>query len=55
LRLKFRLIQKLMEENLAKLKQATSEEELDNCFTIHEQLKNAEKEIAGILGIVISK
>jgi DNA primase len=55
LRLKFRLIQKLMEENLAQLKQTTSEEDLERHFTIHEQLKGAEKEIAGTLGIVISK
>ncbi|HEY0743701.1 MAG TPA: DNA primase, partial [Chryseosolibacter sp.] len=55
LRLKFRLIQRLMEENLAQMKQATSDEDLEKYFTIHEQLKGAEKEIASMLGIVISK
>lgn len=55
LRLKFRLIQKLMEDNLAEMKKATEEADLERYFTIHEQLKGAEREIAGILGIVISK
>ncbi len=55
LRLKFRLIQKLMLDNLASLKMATSDEQQEEFFTIHERLKNAEKELAGILGIVISK
>jgi DNA primase len=55
LRLKFRLIQRMMEENLAQMKQANTEADLEKYFTIHEQYKNAEKEIAGILGIVISK
>jgi DNA primase len=55
LRLKFRLIQKLMEENLAQMKQSGNESDLEKYFTIHEQLKGAEREIAGILGIVISK
>lgn len=55
LRLKFRLIQRLMDENLAQMKQAVSESDLEKYFTIHEQLKGAEKDIAGILGIVIAK
>jgi DNA primase len=55
LRLKFRMIQKLMDENLLQMKIATNEEDLDKHFTIHEQLKNAEKELANVLGIVISK
>lgn len=55
LRLKFRLIQRLMEENLASMKQAVSEADLEKYFTIHEQLKGAEREIASILGIVIPK
>lgn len=54
LRLKFRVIQKLMDNNLTLMKQA-KEEDLEKFFTIHEQLKGAEKEIAVILGIVISK
>lgn len=55
LRLKFRLIQRLMEDNLVQIKQATNEADLEKYFTIHEQLKGAEKEIAAILGVVISK
>lgn len=55
LRLKFRLIQKLMLDNLGSLKAAKSEEEQEEFFTTHERLKNAEKELAEILGIVISK
>lgn len=55
LRLKFRLIQKLMLDNLESLKQAKTEDQQEEFFTIHERLKNAEKELAGILGIVISK
>lgn len=55
LRLKFRMIQKLMEENLQQMKVATTEEDLEKYFTIHEQLKGAEKELAQMLGIVIAK
>jgi DNA primase len=55
LRLKFRLIQRLMEENLAEMKQAGDDTDMEKYFTIHEQLKGAEREIAGILGIVIAK
>lgn len=55
LRLKFRMIQKLIEENLQQLKGASSEEDIDNYFTIHEQLKGAEKELATVLGIVVPK
>jgi DNA primase len=55
LRLKFRLIQKLIDENLQQMKNLSNDGDLEKYFTIHEQLKGAEKEIAGILGIVISK
>lgn len=55
LRLKFRLIQKLMNENLQQLKQATNDSEVDKFLTIQEQLKNAERELAGVLGIVINR
>lgn len=55
LRLKFRLIQKLMEENLAQLKQATSESDMEKYFTIHENLKGAERQLASLLGIVITR
>lgn len=55
LRFKFRAVQKLMEENLQKIKLATSDADLDRYLTIHEQLKNAEREIANDLGIVVAK
>lgn len=55
LRLKFRLIQKLMDENLQQMKQAKTETDIDKFFTIHEQLKNAEKDLAGVLGIVVPR
>jgi DNA primase len=55
LRLKFRLIQKLTEDNLTQMKQATNDEDLEKYFTIHEQLKGAEKDLANLLGIVVPK
>lgn len=55
LRLKFRLIQKLMEDNLAQLKQATTESDIEQYFTIHENLKGAERQLASILGIVVTR
>lgn len=55
LRLKFRMIQKLIDENLQQMKQATNDDDLEKYFTIHEQLKGAEKELASVLGIVIPK
>ncbi|AYB34201.1 DNA primase [Chryseolinea soli] len=55
LRLKFRMIQKLVEDNKAEWRKATTEEDQDKHFTIHEQLKNAEKELAVMLGIVVNK
>jgi DNA primase len=55
LRLKFRLIQRLIEDNLSLWKQTLSDTEIERYFTIHQQLKVAEQEIAGILGIVFSK
>ncbi|HEY9008892.1 MAG TPA: DNA primase [Ohtaekwangia sp.] len=55
LRLKFRLIQKLIEENLQQMKKATREEDIEKYFTIHEQLKGGEKDLADILGIVVAK
>jgi DNA primase len=55
LRLKFRMIQKLIDENLQQLKGASTEEDVENYFTIHEQLKGAEKELATVLGIVVPK
>lgn len=55
LRLKFRMIQKLMEENLQQMKVAINDEDMEKYFTIHEQLKGAEKELASVLGIVVPK
>ena len=55
LRLKFRVIQRLMEDNLGQMKQATNDDDLEKYFTIHEQLKGAEKELATVLGIVVPK
>lgn len=55
LRLKFRLIQKLTEDNLLQMKNAVNEDDLEKYFTIHEQLKGAEKELAQLLGIVVPK
>jgi DNA primase len=55
LRYKFRTIQKMMEENLQKIKVAKDEAELDHHLTIHEQLKSAELELAQTLGIVVAK
>ncbi len=54
LRLKFRLIQKLMDDNLRLMRNA-KDDAIDQYFMVHEQLKNAEKELAGILGIVIPR
>ena len=55
LRLKFRLIQRLIEQSLIHLRQAKSEIETDKYLETLEQLKNAQHELAGILGIVIAR
>lgn len=55
LRLKFRLIQKMMDENLKEMKGVSDDTTLDKHMAIHSQLKGAERELAGILGIVVSK
>jgi len=55
LRMKFRLIQKLIDDNLREMKGAKEEADLERFFTIHEQLKGAEKELAGVLGIVVTR
>lgn len=55
LRLKFRLIQKMMEENLKEMKDVKDDATLDKHMAVHAQLKGSEKELAGILGIVVSK
>jgi DNA primase len=45
----------MTEDNLQQMKNATNEEDLERFFTIHEQLKGAEKDLAGMLGIVVPK
>jgi DNA primase len=58
LRLKFRVVQRMMEENLLKVKQAESSgnwEELDKALEVQTGLKKAESELAGSLGIVVAK
>jgi DNA primase len=55
LRLKFRLIQKLIEDNLKEMKEVTDEVATDRHLRVHEELKNAQKELAGMLGIVIPR
>jgi DNA primase len=55
LRLKFRIVQKMIEENLQKLKGAKTEEEIDRYFSIHEDLKEIEQVLTGSLGIVITR
>ncbi len=54
-RLKFRVIQKLISENLAKMREEKDTEEQDKLFIIHDRLKKSEVELAKVLGIVVSK
>ncbi len=58
LRLKFRVVQKMMEENLGKLRtweQKGDWEEVDKCLGQQEGLKTAERDLAKILGIVVAR
>ena len=58
LRLKFRVVQKMLDDNLQKIKQAEAsgnDDELDNALNIQSELKKAESELAGSLGIVVAK
>jgi DNA primase len=58
LRLKFRVVQKMMEDNLQKLKHAETNgdwKELDDALVAQTGLKEAERELAKMLGIVIAK
>jgi len=58
LRLKFRVVQKMMEDNLALVKQAEAGgnwDELDKALEMQTGLKKAESELAGLLGIVVAK
>ena len=55
LRLKQRIVRKMIEENLEKLKSSDKEGEISDLQQIHHGLKQAEKEIASHLGNVILK
>ena len=58
LRLKFRVVQKMMEENLQKVKEAEamgSWEKLDEALIAQTGLKDAERELAKLLGIVVAR
>ncbi len=58
LRLKFRVVQKMMEDNLQKVKLAEAGgnwDELEEVLTMQTGLKEAEQELAKLLGIVIAK
>jgi DNA primase len=58
LRLKFRVVQKMMEDNLQKVKRAESEgswDDLETALTTQTGLKEAEQELAKLLGIVIAR
>ncbi|HNP19848.1 MAG TPA: DNA primase [Fulvivirga sp.] len=54
-RLKFRVIQKLISENLVKMKSAKDASEQERLFMIHSELKKSEIELAKVLGIVVSR
>jgi DNA primase len=58
LRLKFRVVQKMMEDNLSEIKRTETAgewDELDKALITQEGLKQAERELAGMLGIVVAK
>ncbi|MBX2900143.1 MAG: DNA primase [Cyclobacteriaceae bacterium] len=58
LRLKFRVVQKMLADNLLKVKQAETSgtwDDLDAALTTQTGLKEAEQELAKLLGIVISR
>ena len=58
LRLKFRVVQKMMEDNLAKLRtweQQDNWEEVEKCLGQLEGLKTTERDLARILGIVVAR
>ncbi len=58
LRLKFRVVQKMMEDNLQVVKQTEANgylDELDKALEMQAGLKKAETELAGLLGIVVAK
>jgi DNA primase len=53
LRLKWRVVQKMIEDNKKVLQRSDNEEDIEKALQIHIILKNTEKEIASILGNVI--
>ncbi len=58
LRLKFRVVQKMMEENLGQLKiweDKGNWDEVEKCLGMQEGLKVAERDLAKILGIVVAR
>ncbi len=58
LRLKFRIVQKMIEDNLAQVKEAEAKEDwegLDQALETQMGLKKAEGELASMLGIVVAK
>ncbi len=58
LRLKFRVVQRMMEDNLKKVKEAEQRgdwDELDQVLGVQAGLKKAESELANMLGIVVAK
>lgn len=55
LRLKFRIIQKMIAENMEKIKSASEEEHIDKYLSIQGDLKNMEMTIARTLGNVTAK
>jgi len=58
LRLKFRVVQKMMEENLAQIRTWEEQgnwEEVEKCLGNQEGYKVAERELAKMLGIVVAR
>ncbi|HEX8549316.1 MAG TPA: DNA primase [Cytophagaceae bacterium] len=55
LRLKWRNIQSMIKENQEHLQDSPSVEEMETCLKMHMKLKEAEKEIATLLGNVVSR
>jgi len=58
IRLKFRVVQKMMDDNLEKIREAETArqwDELDQRLASQEGLKKAERELAALLGIVVAK
>jgi DNA primase len=57
-RLKFRMVQKMMEDNLKQVKEAEQKDNwdlLDKHLSVQQDLKEAEKALASQLGIVVAK